>query len=141
MNILDLPFNQHVGLSLTQHGEREVVCLEPESLHCNHLGTVHASALYSLAEAASGHELLNRIELNPHEAMAVLRTAKVKYRRPANGRLLALALIDDDSIQLFGQQFAEKGRGFIDLTVRVVAGDGEEEVFAGEFNWFVSRSK
>lgn len=140
MNILDLPFNQHVGLGLTRYGETKVVCLEPESLHCNHLGTIHASAVYSLAEAASGHECLNRIGLNPSETTAVLRSAKVKYRRPANDRLLGLAVIDDGSIRLFNQQFAEKGRSFIDVHVRVIAGDGEEEVFAGDFSWFVSRS-
>ena len=78
MNILELPFNRHVGLSLTQHNGQEAVCLEPEEYHRNHLDTIHAGALYSLAEAASGHELLNRLDLNPNEAMAVLRSAKVK---------------------------------------------------------------
>ena len=52
MNILDLPFNQHVGLTLARHDGQEVVCLEPEIQHRNHLGTVHAGALFSLAEAA-----------------------------------------------------------------------------------------
>ncbi len=141
MNILELPFNQHVGLGLARHGDRDVVCLDPESHHCNHLGTVHAGALYSLAEAASGHELLHRLDLSPTEVMAVLRSAKVKYRRQATGRLLALAAMDEQVIAPFEQQLADKGRAFIDVEVQIVASGGEEEVFAGVFSWFVSRSK
>ncbi|MBP86638.1 MAG: hypothetical protein CMJ64_07980 [Planctomycetaceae bacterium] len=140
MKILELPFNQHVGLTLTQHEGQEVVCLEPEQHHYNHLGTIHARALYSLAEAASGHALLNRIELRRDETFAVLRSANVKYRRPAHDRLIALASIAANASAMVTRQLEAKGRAFIDVQVRVVSGESED-VFAGDFSWFVSRTE
>ncbi len=43
MNILDLPFNQFVGLAFVQRDGRDVVYLEPEDHHLNHVGTIHAA--------------------------------------------------------------------------------------------------
>ena len=139
MNILELPFNQHIGLKLTQHEGQEVICLEPDAYHRNHVGTIHAGALYSLAEAASGHALLNRIDLKPDETTAVLRSAKVKYRKPATERLIALASVDESTVSACAQQLEAKGRAFIDVHVRVLSGENDE-VFAGEFSWFVNQT-
>ena len=136
--LLDLPFNRHLGLTLTRHNEDEVVCLEPAACHLNHLGTIHAGALYSLAEAASGHALLTRLKLQPPELFAVVRTAKVKYRKPASGRVIGVAETADDVISKCIDQLKAKGRALVDIPIKVV--DGKHvEVLTGEFSWFVSQ--
>lgn len=140
MNILELPFNQHLGLTMVHHNDEDVVCLKPELHHQNHLGTIHAGAVYSVAEAASGHALLTRTCLPPNAVVAVLRSSKVKYRRPASGRLIARATVDDESISRLEDQWNTKGRVLFDIRVQVFT-DDDTEVFTGEFKWFASDSR
>ena len=135
--ILELPFNQHVGLSLIMEEGEEVLSLEPQDCHLNHLGTVHAAALYSLAEAASGHALLKQLELNSSAVIPVLRSSTMKYRRPANRALLALATIDEEKVSEFDAQLNARGRLFIEVSVRIMS--GSVEVCQGVFSWYVSR--
>jgi len=48
----------------------------------NHLNTVHASALFALAEASSGYFLLNEFsELT--DIIPVVRKVETKYKKPA----------------------------------------------------------
>lgn len=140
MDILRLPFNQHLGLEMTWHLGVEVVSLTPRPHHMNHVGTVHAGALYSLAEAASGHALLEHIPLPLEEAAAVVRSAEVKYRRPASGRLVAVADVDDESSSQFRTRLEAKGRATLSVTTCILCGEDDQEVFRGEFVWFVSRN-
>ena len=46
MKIIDLPFNQHIGLE--KDGQGVVLHSQPHLL--NHVGTLHATAIYGLAE-------------------------------------------------------------------------------------------
>lgn len=137
MNVLDLAFNQHIGLQLTRHDDRNLVCLDPDARHTNHLETVHAGVLFSLAEAASGHALLEQCRFDLDELLVVLRSADVRYRRPATGRLIAFASIENDAITALVQQLAAKRRAFIDVPSRV-RNANEEDVFTGTFRWYVS---
>ena len=50
MNVADVPFNRFLGLRLNG----SVLALPADPKYQNHLGGVHASAQFSLAEAASG---------------------------------------------------------------------------------------
>ena len=56
-----IPFNRHVGLSVTEVGEgRGVVALPAEDHLHNHVGSQHAGALFSAGEAASGAAFVGR---------------------------------------------------------------------------------
>ena len=57
MDVISLPFNAHVGLARSET-KGCLLELAPRAEHLNHLGTVHASALYALAEATSGEFLV-----------------------------------------------------------------------------------
>lgn len=138
VDILSLPFNEFLGLQLIEIDGGQVVCLDPQSHHQNHLGTVHAGAVYSVAEAASGQALLQQVDLKLDEVVAVVRSATVKYRRPATGKLVAVGNIPDAAVEQLLTQLKEKGRGFVDVPVRV-ASDGDD-VLTAEFKWFVTRA-
>ncbi len=137
MDVLKLPFNEFLGLQLIQQDGREVVCLEAQDHHQNHVGTVHAAASYALAEAASGHALLNSIDLPTKEVQAVVRSVTVKYRRPGSGRLSAIGTISPESAIEFLQKFVERGRAFLTIPVCVSGADGD--VLTADFHWFVTR--
>lgn len=137
MNILDLPYNQYLGLKIEKWKDQDVLCLEPGKPHLNHLGTIHAGAIFSLAEAASGHTLLSRCAHLKDKASAVLREATVKYRRPATGKIRAIGEIDSQEAASFGERLETKGRGIIRVSVKVL--QEESEVFIGMYSWFASR--
>lgn len=139
MNILELPFNQHLGLEMTTYEKQKVVCLQPTLSHTNHLGTVHAGALYSLAEAASAHALLTKLDGHGDDVLAVVRSASVKYRKPATGRLVGIGTFDEDAALIFAKHLEAKGRAFV--TVRVgVRDEAGDQVAAAEFSWFLRRT-
>ncbi len=54
MDVTKLPFNHLIGLELADPGSDFLVSLPDDVKYTNHLGTVHASALFAVAEAASG---------------------------------------------------------------------------------------
>jgi thioesterase domain-containing protein len=138
MNILDLPYNQHVGLKAETVAGDEILCLEPDYRHLNHVGTIHASAIFSLAEAASGHALLLQFPHLSDSTLAVLREAVIKYRKPATGKIRAISEIDGQEATSFSERLASKGRGTIRVSIKVL--QKEDEVFVGTYSWFASRS-
>ena len=138
MNILDLPFNRHVGLSLLGRDDSTVVVLEPTAAHLNHMCTVHAAALYSLAEAASGHFLVQQPTLGEDDITALLRSSEVKYRRPAAGRLFANATAGTDAVSELTEHLTANQRGFLTIQVQILNEAGDE-CFTGLFRWYVSQ--
>ena len=53
MDVIKIPFNEFIGLQLSdRHGFLLMLGERPEYL--NHLGTVHASVMFALAEPTSG---------------------------------------------------------------------------------------
>jgi len=84
-----LPFNHFIGLKMSDKTEF-LLMLEDRSEYRNHLNTVHASALFSLAEASSGHFLLNEFS-DLTGIVPVVRRVETKYKRPATGAVFSKA--------------------------------------------------
>jgi hypothetical protein len=139
MNVLKLPFNGILLLKKSTLPDT-VLMLEDDVKYQNHVGTVHASAQYALAEASSG-EILERNFGDWNGAyFPVVRRVEVKYKNPAKGALFSLGSIDPDKAEKAKRELAEKGRTLVDVVVKVV--DGEKSVtFEGTFTWFVAKAK
>jgi acyl-coenzyme A thioesterase PaaI-like protein len=54
MDVISLPFNRLIGLEAGSPESGFLLSLPAGVQYTNHLGTVHASALFAVAEAASG---------------------------------------------------------------------------------------
>ena len=137
MNAADLPFNQFLGIRV-QGGQSPAVLLLPDDArYTNHLGTVHAAALFALAEAASGQCFLEQPELTDDRILAVVRGSEIKYRQPARGEIRARARLDADDWAAAVRTLAERGRVFCAVDVELL--DLEESVVAhASFRWFFS---
>jgi acyl-coenzyme A thioesterase PaaI-like protein len=139
MNVLDLPFNK-VLLIKQSDLPGTILMLEDHERYRNHLGTVHASAQYALAEASSG-EILERTFGDWHDSyFPVVRRVEVKYKNPAKGRLFSRGFIDADAAAKAKKELAEKGRTLVDVMVRI-ADEEKNSTFEGTFTWFVSKAK
>jgi acyl-coenzyme A thioesterase PaaI-like protein len=138
MDVSALPFNRHLGLTVGDVDGTPTVVLQPGEHHLNHVNTVHATVIYGLAEAASGHCLLSRFPELVGSFVAVLRKSVAKYRRPASpdAPLHARGRLDGKSATSFQELLASRGRASVDIVVSVVQHD--VELFTGTFTWFAT---
>ena len=134
MNVADIAFNRFLGL----RSDGSVLTLPEDPRYKNHVGTVHAGAQFSLAEAASGQWLLGKFGDAAADHLAVVRHVEVKYRRPAAGELTAKAEVSDDDAGRFRDTLERRGRAAIEVRVQVLGADHGITLEA-TFEWFAQR--
>jgi thioesterase domain-containing protein len=134
MDIAAIPFNRLLGLQ----SDGFAVTLPEDAKYRNHLGTVHAGAQFSLAEAAGGQWLLGRFGEAAADYLAVVRRADVKYRRPAAGALTAKADVPPEEAERFRETLEKRGRASIEVRVEILGADGSVTLEAA-FEWFAQR--
>jgi len=133
MDITKVPFIQKAGI---QYDDSGTLNLEFCQSIQNHVGTIHASAQFALAETASGDCLQSLFPELSDQVFPILREAKVKYKKPAEQSVSAYSSVDDDSISIFRDQLTRKGRSTIEIAVEVKELDGTITC-SGKFKWFV----
>jgi uncharacterized protein (TIGR00369 family) len=85
-----VPFNLHVGVELEEVGEgwcRAALDLTEEIK--NHVGTMHGSALFQVAEFAAAISFVGAFAPYLGNVTFVARHATVDYPKPATGRVVA----------------------------------------------------
>jgi acyl-coenzyme A thioesterase PaaI-like protein len=134
MEVTEIPFVKHIGIT----EEESQLTLAPALEVTNHIGTIHASAQFTLAETASGLFLQEEFADIEGKVLPLLRSSTVKYKSPATTKLKAVARVDDELKTKFKEQFLKRGRASIAVDVELL--DSNELVtMAGEFVWFVQK--
>lgn len=112
-----LPFNQHLGIEVVEITEgRGTTRLPDRPEHHNHIGTQHAGALFTVAEAASGAAVLGAFGSMLGELTPLARTADIAYLKIAKGAITAHAQLvetKDDVLAAF------RSAGKADCNVKV----------------------
>jgi acyl-coenzyme A thioesterase PaaI-like protein len=134
----DLAFNQALGIRVAPPGAAHLLELPFIRLVQNHLGTMHAAAQFSLAEAASAECLQRDFGHAVGEVFAVVRGVEVKYRRPATGDLLGFGTPDDHTRDSLLAELSSRGRTTAVILIDLKNRDGTL-TFHGKFEWFLSR--
>ncbi|WP_294550283.1 DUF4442 domain-containing protein [uncultured Bacteroides sp.] len=136
MDVTRLPFNDFIGLKLSDN-PHYILMLNDKAEYHNHLNTVHASAMFALAEATSGHYLLEQFnELS--DIIPVVRKVEVKYRKPAIGRVYSMAKLRDIEKCDVVEAMNQKGR--ISLYVDISLFNKEDVlVMQATFEWFITK--
>lgn len=91
-----VPFAERVGTLVTEIGpDRAVVQIPAVDSVRNHMGTVHAGALFTAADIAGAAAFVGAAatRLFTIERL-VLRAGTASYRKPAGGRIRAVATVD-----------------------------------------------
>lgn len=138
MKATDLAYNRALGLRDAPAGAEHLLEMPFAPLVHNHLGTMHAAAQFSLAEAASAECLQRRFGAEAGEVFAVVRGVEVKYRRPATGDLLAYGRPDDTTASQLLTELAAHGRANAVILIDLKDRSGTL-TFHGKFEWFISR--
>jgi len=136
MDFTKIPFNQLLGISLSENPDY-LLQLDNKKEYTNHLNTVHAAALFALAEGSGAQLLLKSFPQEIIEkVIPVLRKVEVSYKKPAIGIIKSKAVLKDDTIEHVLLELQTKKR--ILLTTIVELFDEEEtRVFIANFEWFV----
>lgn len=135
MNILEIPFVKKIGVE--KKSDSELSLNFNESVK-NHLGTIHASAQFALAETASGDMLQVTFPLLVGKVIPVLRDSNIKFKKPAIKSIVAKSIITSEAVEKFNNQYNAKGRGLIPVEVEIKDSDGNMTC-TGRFNWFIQR--
>jgi len=138
MNVLALPFNEILMIQPSDLPDT-VLMLEDREKYQNHLGTVHASAQYALAEASSGEILERNFGDWNGSYFPVVRRVEVKYKNPARGKLFSAGFIEADSAVKAKNELAERGRTLVDVRVKIMD-EGKNITFESTFTWFIAKA-
>ncbi len=128
-----VPFVSTVGLRIDEVGVGVATAsLTSEPRVHNHLGTVHAGALYTLGESATGAVVLSLFaDLLPGVFIA-LKSAAVTHTKARAGDVLATAKLSGDVAEVRGDYDAD---GQVDFDVEVAFTVDGTEVAHVTFTW------
>ena len=137
MDVTELPFNQFVGIKKCAANSDGIFELSADPKYLNHVGTVHASALFGLAEASSGQFISDHLEVSEERIVPILRRAEIKYRKPAEGYLYTKGVYKEEVWKLFHESFEKKGRALLSFQIDVL-NDEDVVVAYAIYEWFVT---
>jgi acyl-coenzyme A thioesterase PaaI-like protein len=138
MHVTDLAMNKTLGMQLTLAGSGHILEMPESPVLLNHIGTIHASAQFALAEASSGEFLLRHLGDAQNQIFAVLRTSNVKFRKPAHGALRASAQFADGVADSLSAELSSRGRALASVLVEVADAQGVITM-SGQYDWFLQR--
>ena len=135
-SVVDLPFNQFIGLQ--QASEPNLLRLPAGGQYLNHLGTVHASALLALAEASSGEFLIKHLG-HVEGLIPVVRRLESKFRKPAHGSVTSTVTTKPEQLDIMISDVEAKGRALVSIAVEL-HDQAAEHVLSATVDWFIAKT-
>ena len=132
MKVTDIPFVKHIGIE-EQNNE---LSLRYSNTVLNHIKTIHASAQFTLAETQSGMHLQSLFPELTGKVIPVLRDAQIKYKKPAQEKIIAYASTEKEAIEKFRVQFSKKARGLLQINVSI-KDINDVLTCQATFTWFI----
>lgn len=136
MNILEIPYNKYIGIATANTNDDYILKISESPELLNHLGTLHASVLFALAEATSGQFLLEQFQEITNTIIPVVRKSEVKFSKPVNGEVFSKATLLGFDKQAIIEELNDKNRTIIKVKVNLY--NNNELCMTAFFDWFVS---
>jgi acyl-coenzyme A thioesterase PaaI-like protein len=133
-----IPFNKYLGLEVTAVSDGSGSVRLPEDPNLlNHVGSQHAGALFSVAEAASGAAFVGAFLERMGEITPLAKSASIDYRKIAKGPIVATGTLAEEKAALLERLDAD---GRVEFTIDVSLRDAEDlEVATTTVDWHVRR--
>jgi uncharacterized protein (TIGR00369 family) len=123
-----VPFASYLGIEYDEVGPGHAVLrLADDPAKHNHIGTLHAGAMFALAESASGVAVMAAIADRLADVTPLAARAEITYRKVARGDVTATARIEGALDEILGALDRE---GRVRFPVVVDLADGQGEVCA-----------
>jgi len=136
MKTTDVPFNKHLEIKTAEGNSDFLLYLDARTNHLNHLGTIHAGALFSLAEASSGEFLLNNFDSISKDVIPMVRKADARFRKIVKGRVYSKAMLVDTTKEVVLDELKTKKRALVKVKADLFD-DDYSKVFSSVFEWFI----
>jgi len=137
MDILSIPFHRLLNIERNQDDNDFIFQIEERPELHNHLGTFHACAQLSLAEATSGEYLQQQFQELKDIVVPVIRRTEVKYSMPAIGTLFSKASFSSGRKEDFLKEFEARKRCIIPVKVEIFNTESKRTLTA-VFDWFIT---
>jgi uncharacterized protein (TIGR00369 family) len=103
-----VPFVDYLGLEIAEVGPGEATVVLPRKQHLtNHVGSQHAGALFTAAEAASGGAFVGAFAVRMGDVVPLARRAEIEYLKIASGPITARARLGLDAAEALATLDAE----------------------------------
>ncbi len=135
-DLMELPFNKLIGIALSDLPDY-LLMLDEKPIHQNHIQSIHAGALYTLAEGTSGLFMLNQFS-DSDAYLPVLRRSQVKYRKPAFGKIYGKGWLKETTIETIKTALTHKGTALFTVGSNLFNLENQL-VMQCEFEWFVQK--
>lgn len=119
----DIKFARLLGISRQDNGHLMQISMNDQVQ--NHIGSMHASAQFALAEIGSGDFLRTQFPDLSGMAYAVVRRAEIKYSKQVNADLFAHPSINKEDRQNLEEKLTTKGRVILPVHVKLKTQEGE----------------
>jgi acyl-CoA thioesterase len=124
---MKLPFVEHVGLRIEEHGADHSVCkLDVENYHLNSTGVVHGGVLFTLADTGMGAALYPTLAID--EICATIEI-KINYFKPVHSGLMICT-----------SQIVNRGNSIANIESCVTSGEVLVAKANGSFSIFKRKS-
>jgi acyl-coenzyme A thioesterase PaaI-like protein len=134
-----VPYNNHLGLELTEVAEGRGVVRLPDGQHLhNHVGSQHAGALFSAGEFASGAAFVGAFVERMGEITPLAKAASIDYLKLANGPIAATGTLTASRDDLVARLESE---GRVEFPIEVELTDERGETVARmTVDWHVRKA-
>jgi uncharacterized protein (TIGR00369 family) len=131
-----VPFAGHLGLEIEIAGEGEATVRLPDrSELTNHVGSQHAGALFTVAEAASGAAFVGAFAERLAEVTPLAKSAEISYERIAKGPIDASARLGVSKEEAL-RKLDEEGKVVFPCEIELTDSSGEV-VATATVHWHV----
>lgn len=131
-----VPFAAFLGLDIARIEEGAAVVILPERAELgNHVGSQHAGALFTVAEAASGAAFLGAFAERLAEVTPLARNAEIAYEKIAKGPIEATAKLGIDRDEALATLDAE-GKVVFPCEIEMTDTEGTR-VAAATVHWHI----
>lgn len=117
-----IPIAHQMGVRIVELDRGRVVGrVEPEG-NTNHIGTIYAGVLFTVAEILGGAIVLSTFD--PARFYPTVREVKIRFRRPARTAVHATAVLAEDVIEAVASTAEAQGKADFALTAELTDADG-----------------
>lgn len=132
-----VPFATHTGVELIENGDGTARArLEQRNEVSNHIQSMHAGAMFTLGEAASGAAMAGALAPVILDMRPVAATAQIGFLKIAKGTLTAHAQTSVPGADLL-DRIRSEGKAAFDVVVSI-RDENSDDVAEMTVNWHVS---
>jgi acyl-coenzyme A thioesterase PaaI-like protein len=117
-----IKFVANSGLRVLELRRGQVKCLMPFSGNGNHIGTMYAGALFTLAEIPGGALFLSSFDAS--RFYPIVKALDLRFLKPAKGDITVEISLDEARIAELSAQAAAQGKAEFILEGQLKAADG-----------------